>query len=382
MTLNQSKRVPEFRKFFNFDESYIHLNNAGCSPMMIAAQQKIQECIQEQASLGYHARPLAEEKWNLSKKQIAHFVGAKPENLSIGLNCSQLISLIAQGLRLKPNDQILCWDQEYPSNVYPWLAAAKKSGAKLISLESSPNFGIAVEQLISKITKQTRVVALSWIQSFAGSVTPLKPVLDACNRVGAWLVVDVFQGLGTREFQLQDYPGMIVICGSQKWLCGPISVAFMAFEDDRYKELDVLIQGALTYGGGDWLNPNPTYVASAARFESGSGAYSSTLALAANCEVFQSYGLKRIEKEIEVLRDYLVQNLLNKSAIIYGDGDGNTNSSLSGPQLSFVPQKKIDLCIRDLQKHKISYVTKAQGIRFSPHAFNSFSELDLALSCL
>lgn len=368
----------DFRSYFHIDKNWIHLNNAGCTPLSIRAAEAMHTAINEHSQLGYHGREVLTKKLIDSRNTSAKFFGTKPEHIAMTQNCATAVSIVAQGLKLNANDEILTWDQEYPSNSYAWHAAARAQGAKVITLKSEANFEMNLELMLSKINARTRIVTLSWVQSVAGTIISLKPILDACERVGAWFVVDAFQGLGAIPFKMSDYPGIIITTGAQKWMCGPLGHGYLAFSDDRYRELDPILQGALTFGGSDQTNLNLKFIESAARFEPGTPLILTAIGAAASMECIEEFGIDKIHQKNIALREYLVSGLQKLDAKILGTID----SKKSGPHVTFLPIKSLSACEKSLFENKISYVTKVGGLRFSPHAFNSFEELDIAIDCI
>lgn len=338
----------------------------------------MQTALHEHADLGFHSVPILTEKFAQARVQTAKFLGTKPEYVAMTQNCATAISIVAHGLEYSTGDEILTWDQEYPSNAYVWHAVARASGAKVVVLQSEKNYEMSLDLLLSKINSRTRVVTLSWVQSVAGTIIPLKPILDACEKVGAWFVVDAFQGLGAIPFQMSDYPGIVVTTGTQKWMCGPLGHAFLAFSDDRYLQLDPVLQGALSFGGSDTTNLNQQLIPSAARFEPGTPLIISAIGAAASLNCLEEFGVDKIFEKNVLLRDHLIRGLDQIDAEIFGTRDSRN----SGPHVTFIPRTDVADCTKTLLENKISYVTKLAGLRFSPHAFNTFEELDLALDCL
>ena len=367
----------DFRSNFQFDDKLIHLNNAGCTPLTMRATKAIQQAAQEHAELGFHARPIFTKRLVESRVTAANFLGTKPDYVAMAQNCATAISTVAHGLSYKKDDEILTWDQEYPSNAYIWHSVSKLQGAKVVVLQSEKNFEMNLDLMLSKINKRTRVVAISWVQSVAGTIIELKPLLQACEKVGAWLVVDAFQGLGVLPFQMSDYPGIVVTTGTQKWMCGPLGHGYLAFSDDRYRELNLVLQGAMTFGGSDQTVIDQNPVPSAARFEPGTPLMLTAFGAAASIECIQEFGIEKIRTKNILLRDRLVSGLDKLDAEILGTRD----SRKSAPHVTFIPRKSIADCEKSLLEKQISYVTKAKGFRLSPHAFNTPEEIDQALEC-
>ena len=141
---------------------------------------------------------------------------------------------------------------------------------------------------------------------------------------------------------------------------------------------DRLLQGALTFGGSDQTNLELNFIESAGRFEPGTPLIMTAIGTAASLKALEDFGIEKIQQKNIALRDHLLKGLDRLEAKIFGTRD----SKKSGPHVSFIPRKSVAKCEKSLLENKISYVTKVGGLRFSPHAFNTFEELDQALDCL
>jgi cysteine desulfurase / selenocysteine lyase len=107
----------------------IHLNNAGQSPISRPAFAALQHWANVFYEDGAHGFPPLDEATTLARIEIAQFLGAKTNEIAFFPGTAGAISQIALGFDFKPGDEILIWDQEYPSNFYPWNEAAKRAGA-------------------------------------------------------------------------------------------------------------------------------------------------------------------------------------------------------------------------------------------------------------
>ncbi|MFN7729134.1 MAG: aminotransferase class V-fold PLP-dependent enzyme [Bdellovibrio sp.] len=95
--------------------------------------------------------------------QLARFIGADTSEVAFFQTTAAALSQAAMGIPLASGDEILTWDQEYPSNFYPWRMPAEKSGAKLIQVESE-NWLTPAQKILDRVTAKTKVIAVSWSQ--------------------------------------------------------------------------------------------------------------------------------------------------------------------------------------------------------------------------
>lgn len=364
--------IEQFRKHFASDSGVIHFNNAGQAPIpdvnLEAAVQWLQRFHREGASCSMEGWGQVEK----ARQRLAAFLGAHSEELALVQTTASAISQAALGIPLQPGDEILTWDQEYPSNFYPWRVAAERSGAHLIQVKSD-GWLTPVSRLLDRVTSKTKVIAISWVQYQTGSVTDLKALSTSLKNRGIWLVADVIQGAGVRPFHFHD-SGFDLICGgAHKWLCSGYGVGFMAVRKEKIDQLRLLEFGAMTYGNPDTpksftIEPKPT----AARFEPGSKSMIEVIAMTKTLDLFEAAGMEAISAEASRLGRRLRQGL---------EQIGFEHACAEGPIVNF--SSRDDKAVAELLKSaKISHALRGPGVRISLHAFNSETEVDQTLDLL
>jgi len=117
-------------------------------------------------------------------ENFAALMKTSAENISITTNTSEAISMIANGYPFEPGDQVISYVNEYPANHYPWVVQAKRRGVELILLSDSDvpqedrpytgpideslARGWSFEELESRVTERTRIIAISHVQFTSG----------------------------------------------------------------------------------------------------------------------------------------------------------------------------------------------------------------------
>lgn len=369
--------LSSFKRHFESDSGLIHFNNAGQAPIPDVNRDTATAWLERFRREAAHCSMEAWAKSETVRAQIARFIGAGENEVAFATTVASAISQVAFEIPLRPGDEILTWDQEYPSNFYPWRDAAKRAGARVVQVASTPAETPA-SSLLGHVTDRTRVVAISWVQYQAGAVTELAEISRALRGRGIWLVADGIQGLGVRPFNFRD-SGFDVVCfGSHKWLCSGYGAAFMAVRHERFADLGPREVGAMTYGNPDTpksfsIEPRPT----AARYEPGSKAIVEILALGATLDLFESVGADTIYREASRLSDRLRAGLRARGFRLHCE---------NGPIVSFSADNNNDVvlsrCEEALRFARASYARRGPGIRLSLHGFNRDDEVDRVLAAL
>lgn len=363
-----------FRSHFYSGSDFIHFNNAGQALIPDVTRDLATAWLQRFYNEGAFCSMEGWEQTEITRQKLAKFIGAKESEVSFFQTTASALSQVAFGIPLKPDDEILIWDQEYPSNFYPWRVAAEKSGAKLIQVESE-NWQTPAQKILDCVTTKTRVIAVSWVQFQTGSVTDLNMLSQALRGSGIWLVADVVQGVGVRPFHFHE-SGFDVVCGgSHKWLCSSYGASYMAIKQERMMELEPHEFGAMTFGTPDTeksFSIQPKL--DSKRYEPGSKSMIEVIAMGASLDLFTEFSIDNIFKESSRLGARLQSGLKELGFDVISDG----------PIVNFASNEalKLQSVMKKLEDAKISFAKRGPGVRLSLHAYNCNFEVDRVLNLL
>ncbi len=370
--------IPSFRKAFDSFENRIHLNNAGVTPITLEAKTAISAWAEKLAREGILILDDLFQVFSESKSRLSKLIDCDSEEVAYTSTCAASITQAAFGLHLQPGDEVIQWEQEYPSNAYPWIALAKQKGIQLTRI-ASLDFQINSELLVSKISSKTKVVALSWVQFQTGAQSDLKKIAKACHEVGALLVVDAIQGLGILPFSFKATGVDILCAGSHKWLCSPLGLGLLVMKKELISQCQPILHGAFTYGTPeDEVLWEKEPVDQIGRFEPGSPPVLPVVGLNGSLKAMeQAGGVKVIWEKANALSNQLRQGLKSVGFQAYDSQDQGGNVEHLSPIVTLnAPEQRINAFDRELTKHHITHALRAGGIRLSPHAFNEEAEID------
>lgn len=369
--------LKEFKAHFYIrPEEVIHFNNSGQAPIPDVAKEMIYQWTERFYKEGALCAMDGWRKTEEVRAKLAHFLGCDISELSFFPTTASALSQAAFGIDFKKGDEILIWDQEYPSNFYPWRMAAEQTGAKLVEMKSE-NWQTPAEKILEYVSDKTKAIAVSWVQYQTGAVTDLKFLSEKLKAKNIWLIADVIQGAGVRPFHFQQMGFDIVCGGSHKWLCSSYGSGFMIVKKERLSQLKPVAYGAMSFGDPDtpksFIN-NPK--SDAMKFEPGSKAMIEILALGASLDLFLKFGIENIFSEACRVADRLRTGLKQL---------GFTVASPEGPVVTFGPSPtmSIERVIECLRKKNVSFAPhRGPGLRLSLHAFNTDEEVDVVLRAL
>jgi cysteine desulfurase/selenocysteine lyase len=359
-----------FKNQFYTDRTRLHLNNAGLSPISNPAKKKIDYWSERFYNEGFYTDHDYMEDVFKSRKLLSTLVGCGHDEIAFFQSTASAISQLCFQFPLNENDEVLMWDQEYGSNLYPWLYTCKNKKANLVLAESN-NYLTPVENIVKKITSKTKVIAISWLQFQTGAQTDLQTLGKICQEKNIFFFVDIMQGLGLHPFSMKKLGIDAVASGSHKWLVSPVGVGFLALDRKHFDKISPHNIGASTFGTCD--DPSDLQCIpkrDALKFEAGSKQVLEITALGASVELILNTGVEVIEKEALRLSIKLKDGLIGLGYDLTDHG-----SSI----LNFKPRTDTE---ERLHSIPCLFARRGGGIRLSPHAHNNDQDIERVLSAL
>jgi cysteine desulfurase/selenocysteine lyase len=363
--------LKNYKAAFFHSEKRLHFNNAGLAPISKPARDKILYWGNRFYEEGFYTDLDYVNDVLYSRTTLSKLIGCHPFEIAFFQSTASAISQLCFHYPLSSGDEVITWDQEYASNLYPWQEACKRSNATLIIAESEKNLTTPVEKIIAKITSRTKVIAISWVQFFTGAKTDLLTLSKITKAKNIFLFVDVMQGLGLHEFNMKEWGVDAVAGGSHKWLTSPIGVGFLALDMKHMNTIAPHNVGAYTFGTCD----DPTDLLcmpkkDALKFEAGSKQVLEITALGASVDLILKTSVKVIEAEVLRLSGMLAEGLRSSGYEVH-----HNQSSI----VNFIPRAD---SAEKLRAIPCNFALRGPGIRLSPHAFNSDDEIAKVLNVL
>jgi cysteine desulfurase/selenocysteine lyase len=369
-------------QFFNSSQ-WVHLNNAGLAPINLRAKETLEYWSKRFFEEGFATDQDYMLAYQNTRQNLAQLIGCLSSEVSFFLNTSGGINQVAFHIDLKPGDEILMWDQEYPSHLYPWQQAALLSGAKLKIVESDKKtWATPTELYLKSISNRTRVLAFSWMQYQSGAMMDWAFVIREAQKRGIFVFVDAMQGLGILPFELWSLGVDALVGGSHKWLTSPVGAGYLALKKEHVLKMKPHNFGSMTFGTCD--DPSdfecqPKF--DATKFEPGAKQVFELTALGASSELTLKTGVPNLYKESLRLKNHLQNQLKNRG---YAFLEPNQETDLESPILNLLPQKNQtpDELSQKLKSCFILHAKRGPGIRLSVHAFNKETDIDRVVEAL
>lgn len=158
------------------------------------------------------------------RAHAAAFLGASPDEVVLTRNTTEGMNAVAQGMDLRPGDQILTTNHEHPGGSICWEHLARRSGAEIVKIEMPPAVGSAEEVVAlveAHLTPRTRVCSFSHVCTITGLVMPLAAIAEVTRPRGVLLVCDGAQAPGQLAVDVHALGVDSYASSSHKWLLAP-----------------------------------------------------------------------------------------------------------------------------------------------------------------
>lgn len=302
----------QLRKQFLIPTDEVYLNNGtvGSSPMPVLraifdgyneTEKMAQSNPEDYPIWGYAS-------WNEFRDPVAAFVGCNRDEFALLRNATEANSYIANGLDMKPGDEVLMTDQEHPGGEHPWNLKAKRYGIvvrKVTLPKPVPNAAAVLNLFNDAITPRTRVLFFSHIPTVTGVVLPAKELCGLARSKGILSAVDGAHVPGMMKLNLHELGCDMYSSSPHKWLQAPKGSGFLFVRDEV---IDRLWNTIATEG---W---NDTKIR-AERFQRiGSSNVPALWGLRAAVQLANEIGMERIEKRHRQTADYILKEMVKRGA--------------------------------------------------------------------
>ena len=366
---------------FPLTESCSYLDAANVALIPTSAARAVTDWQTAVAQTGsIHFDDAAEEKaFDGLRIQAARLFNCKPEDIAGGSSFTELLNSIAWAVMPKQHENVVSTDIVFPSTIYPFTRISHHTGCE-IRLAKGHNGYASFAEIVKNIDNNTAVVSISHAEYTGGQLYDLAALTEVAHTHGALLVVDATQSAGAISIDAPACGADVIIAGSYKWLCGPFGAAVMYLAPRLHSKLEPGIVGFRSHNEMWDLSPHRLdYPDTAKRFESGTLAFGCIKGLEKSIEYLVDIGIDRIYDHNMALADRLIEgfggldievvspmNLLERTSIV--------TCRIKGFDPSEIVQK---LNERNIIVHK-----RQEFVRFSPHLYNSETDVDQAVTAL
>jgi isopenicillin-N epimerase len=363
----------EIQQSFTVDRSLINLNNGGVSP----SPRVVQEAMQRH--LAYSNEAPVVTMWRVLEPQIetvrqrlAAAFGCDPEEMAITRNASESLEICIFGLDLKPGDEILTTNQDYPRMLTSWRQRERRERLKL-NLIPFPVPPPSTEDLYQRferaITPRTKVIHFCHITNLTGQIFPVKRICQLGRERGIEVIVDGAHAFAHFPFKHSDLDCDYYGTSLHKWLLAPHGTGFLYVRKSKIKNLWPLMAA------------DRSQDENIRKFEEiGTHPAANHNAIAEALTFHEGIGIERKAARLRFLKDRWARRLESTGVVkVLTPYDPRQSCGLALFNIEGIDPAKLGAHLWDRHRIIVTPIVhdEFRGIRVTPNVYTTLNEIDM-----
>ena len=309
--------------------------------------------------------------------KIAPLIGARSGEISLHQNVTLTQAVITSCFDFRgPRNKIVMFDLEFPSVQYFYHEQARR-GARVEVVPSADDIRIDLDKFLAAIDETTLLVPISLVLFRSSYIVNAKAIIERAHKVGAHVVLDLFQGTGTIPIDVRALNVDFAVGGVLKWLCGGPGVAYLYVREDLRHKLQPALTGWIAHRRPFNFEIGPVDKRDDSfGFLNGTPHIPALYACQPGLQILNEVGISAIREKSVRMTHRLFHAAKAHGWRVNTPEDPQERAgtvSIDCPNAQAVSR---ELLAREIL---IDYRPKA-GIRLSPHFYNSEAECDFAVS--
>lgn len=364
------------KRQFPLAEGLIYLNAANVCPSSRPVLDRHLEFLRD-----FHRNPSFQnrEKYDHRKEslraKLAAMLKTESDEIAITRNTSEGSNIIVNGIDLKEGDEVVITSHNHPSSNESWKVRAKRH--RLVIKEAAvpipaQNPQQLFDSVARQITARTRVLVVTHVTSTTGNRYPVAELAKLAREKGIWYHVDGAQTFGAFDINLKTMDCDSFSGSAHKWFMGPLEAGMLYVRRDRIAEL---WPSVVTAGWSDAVKGARKFEVYGQRDDPRLVAFESAV------DFLDLIGMANVESRLGRLVSHLKRQLAENPAVQLKTSQ---DWAVSGGVVKFTVRGKSTRALYDnlYSGHQVALAQtpggESEGLRFSPHVYNSLEEMDQA----
>ncbi len=360
----------KLREEFPVAKRYIYLDHAGIAPMSTRVELAIEKFLKESTETAAFTYPEWMQQLQTVRDSCAQILNAGSHEIAFVRSTSHGLSLVAEGLSWHENDNVIIYEKEFPSNIYPWEHLRRK-GIEVRRVRSKQG-RISMKDIEEMLDEKTRLVSLSSVQFTNGFRIDLNSVGNLCRKRGILFCVDAIQSIGVIPMDVKSCHIDFLAADAHKWMLGPEGIGIFFCREQLIKKLDPPLVGWKSVKNEyNFEMPEYELKDTAQRFEEGSLNLMSIFGMGAAIGLLNEVGIDVVEACVQELGDVIIEEAEKRDFEIMTPRERSERGGSITIKGKFDPGSIRDI----LRERKIMVNIRGGGIRISPHFYNQKEEI-------
>ena len=358
------------RHLFSLPEDQHYLNCAYMSPLLKSVEAAGVAGLRRKVNPAELVPADFFDETHELRRLFARLVNTRPEQVALVPAVSYGLAIASHNTRLRLDQNVVIPGEEFPSNVYAWMAQCQHSGARLRFVER-PDQGASdgwTTRVLDAIDRNTAVVTLSTVHWTDGTPFDVDRIGRRAREVGALFIVDGTQSIGAVPFDFAQVRPDLLVCAGYKWLFGPYQYCF-AVVGDRLLDAEPFEHNWITRKNSQdfsaLVNYQSEFQPGAQRFDAGERSnFILVPMLLEALKQLDRWGIANIRAYCARLSSGLAETLADSPYTLGAE----RSAHLFGVRLP--DAGRIPAILTELRRRRVYVSQRGSSIRVSPHVYN------------
>ena len=252
----------------------------------------------------------ASKVFDEATRATAKFINAKYEETIFTRNTTESINTVMYSLffdnHFQKGDEIVTTIMEHHSNFVPWQFIRDGLGVELKVVEIRDDFTLDIEDLQSKVTDKTRLVAVSSASNTIGTINDTREIVKIAHEKGALCLVDGAQSVPHDETDVRKMDADFLAFSGHKML-GPSGIGVLYGKQELLEKMPPFLYGGdmireVTVEKSEW-NRLPF------KFEAGTPHISGAYGMEAAVKYLQNIGMREVRNHEKEITKYTLEKM-------------------------------------------------------------------------
>jgi kynureninase len=364
----------EYRKRFPALEECVHFisHSLGCVPA------KAKDDLNEFFELWRTKSITAWSDWlpevDRAGDRIAKIISAPKGTIVMNQNVSTVTSVLASCFEFTPERNKIVYEAlQFPTVSYVWQAE-KRRGADCVLVPSADGQTIDTDAMCAAIDEHTLLVPISHVIYSSAYVQDAKKICARAKQVGAHVILDCYQSIGTLPIDVVDLGVSFACGGSVKYMCGGPGAAWLYVREDLIPQFSPRVTG---WFGNEapfaFTMPDQSYAEGVWRYMGGTPAIAALYQSRAGQSTIAEIGVRKIRQKSLVMTQKCIDWVDELGMKLNCPREADRR----GGSIVFDFVGSADVC-RELNRRKFFCDHRpGVGIRIAPHFYTKSEEIDL-----
>jgi kynureninase len=358
--------------------TYLVSHSLGAMPKRTATA--LQEFAETWSSRG--VRAWHEGWWELGRATgdlLAPILGVERGTISMHQNVSVIMGIIGSCFTYDgPRNRIVLTDLEFPTNMY-LFEGFRRYGAEIVYVPSDDATRTNLDRLLDAIDERTVLVPLSLVLFRSAYIQNAAAVIEKAHRVGAHVILDVYQAAGTVPLDIAGLAADFAVGGSVKWLCGGPGAGYLYVRPDLARRLEPGLIGWAAHADPFSFATGPAvYADGPERFQSGTPNIPALYSARSGYEIVADIGVPAIREKSLRLTRLIMDHAARRG---YRLNTPERDAERGGAVIVDVPGGDI-VSAELIRRNVVVDYRPGAGIRIAPHFYNDEQDIARAMAVL